>query len=70
MAVAGLSQGLMTGLWFGSLSVIGYVAAGGALWYWIVRPSEEPDLSDRFGPEFDRYRSEVSCWVPRSTPFR
>ena len=69
MAVAGLSQGLATGLWFGSPSVFAYVVAGAVLWNVVIRPAEEADLRARFGDDFDRYCAAVSCWVPRLHPY-
>lgn len=69
MAVAGLSQGAATGLWFGSPLVFVYVLAGGLLWNVAIRPSEEADLEARFGEQFREYCAEVKCWIPRLRPF-
>ncbi len=30
---------------------------------------EEPDLSRRFGQDYDRYRANVRRWVPRLRPW-
>lgn len=70
MVVAGLGQGFAVGLWCGSPAVLAYVATGGLVWNFLVRPAEERDLLDTFGSEFSRYRDEVGCWVPRRRPFR
>lgn len=70
MAVAGLLQGLMTALWFGSPLVVGYVVIGGVLWNRFIRPPEEDDLLRNFGLEFEAYRRAVRCWIPRLTPYR
>lgn len=69
MAIAGLGQGAMIGLGLGSWGILGYVAAGGLLWNYLVRPIEEDDLSAQFGAEFAHYRAEVPCWIPRTTPY-
>lgn len=65
MAVAGVCQCLGVGLVTQSWLVIAYALVGAVVWNVAVRPSEEADLSRRFGPAFDRYRDEVRCWVPR-----
>jgi len=31
---------------------------------------EEPNLEERFGEEYSRYKKHVSRWLPRSTPFQ
>lgn len=70
MAIAGLAQGAATGLWFGSPLVFAYVAAGGVLWNFAIRPPEEADLRERFGDSFEKYSAEIRCWIPRMRPFR
>ncbi len=65
MAVAGLAQGVAVGLYLGSPAVVLYALAGGPLWNTCVRPWEEADLARRFGAPYDRYRSQVRCWLPR-----
>jgi len=70
MAVAGLGQGLMVGLGMGSAAVLLYVLAGTLLWQWLIRPREEADLLQRFGPAYARYQRAVRCWVPRLRPYR
>lgn len=65
MAVAGIAQGVGVGLLLGSWLVVAYAMIGSLVWNYAVRPLEEADLENRFGPEFRRYRSSVSCWLPR-----
>ncbi len=65
MAVAGIAQGVGVGLILGSWLVVAYAMIGSLVWNYAVRPLEEADLENRFGAEFRRYRSSVSCWVPR-----
>lgn len=65
MVVAGLGQGLAVGVGMGSWLVIAYVAVGGVIWQWLVRPAEERDLAARFGRPYDDYRAAVPCWWPR-----
>lgn len=69
MAIAGLGQAACVGLGTGSLGVLAYVALGGAIWNWIVRPLEEADLARTFGESFVRYRAAVRCWIPRASPY-
>lgn len=66
MAIAGIGQGLAVGLLYGSIPICAYALLGALVWHWVVRPYEEKNLSERFGPEYDEYRQRVSCWVPRS----
>lgn len=65
MAVAGIAQGVAIGLIASSWLVVAYALIGSLVWNWVVRPLEEADLLERFGEEFERYRSRVPCWVPR-----
>lgn len=62
MAVAGIGQGIAVGLWLGSAWVVLYAFAGALLWHIIVRPSEERDLSQRFGADYVTYKANVKCW--------
>ncbi len=68
MAVSGLTQGLAVGIGLGSPATIAYVVLGGLVWNTLVRPLEEFDLQQRFAGEFERYRAQVRCWVPRLRP--
>jgi protein-S-isoprenylcysteine O-methyltransferase Ste14 len=65
MAVAGMAQGAAVALWYGSVSVLAYVIAGGVLWHVVVRPVEEQDLIQTFGGPYTRYRTRVPLWWPR-----
>jgi protein-S-isoprenylcysteine O-methyltransferase Ste14 len=69
MAIAGIGQGLAIGLWFGSVLILCYAAAGALLWHLFVRPAEERDLSLRFGSAYSVYRESVPLWRPRWRPF-
>lgn len=62
MAIAGLTQGAAVGLMLGSFAVLAYVAAGAVAWNWFVRPLEERDLRERFGPQYSAYCRCVPCW--------
>lgn len=64
MAVAGAAQTMGAGLYLGSWLVVLSAVAGGFLWNSFIRPAEEADLGQRFGPDYDRYRQRVRCWVP------
>lgn len=70
MVVAGLGQGAAVALWFGSLTLLAYVAAGGLLWQLLVRPAEEADLAAAFPEEFPEYARSVRCWLPRLRGYR
>lgn len=64
MAVAGIGQGVAVGLLFGSYLVVAYAIAGAFLWHYLVRPTEEKDLLDRFGQAYIAYKSKTNCWLP------
>ncbi|WP_370646200.1 isoprenylcysteine carboxylmethyltransferase family protein [Brachybacterium sp. ACRRE] len=68
MAVAGIAQGLAVGIIGTSWLVLAYSLAGAVLWHLFVRPPEEDDLAGRFGAEYETYRKQVRCWVPRLPP--
>ena len=70
MAVSGVGQGLMVALFLGSPLVAIYALMGSAIWQFIFRPLEEDDLAARFDEEYESYRREVKCWVPRLTPYQ
>lgn len=69
MALAGLGQGLAIAVGSGSWLLLAYVAAGGLLWNFGLRPSEERDLLHRFGAPYAEYRRRVRCWVPSLRPY-
>ena len=70
MAMAGITQGVAVGLWMGSPFVVAYALVGSLIWNTFARPWEEADLSKRFGEPYERYRQDVRCWIPRTTPYR
>ncbi len=69
MAISGIGQGLAVGLFLGSPLVLLYALMGGAIWQIIFRPLEEDDLRERFGADYENYRANVRCWIPRLTKF-
>lgn len=69
MAIAGLAQGVAVGLYLGSPAVVLYALAGVGLWNYGVRPWEEKDLEQRFGPAYDHYRKSVRCWILHRYPY-
>lgn len=64
MAVAGAVQTAAIGLIVGSWIVVVLAGAGAVVWNIVIRPAEEADLASRFGDDYDRYCSEVRCWLP------
>lgn len=64
MAVAGAGQTVGAGLYVGSWTVGLSALIGGLLWNFFIRPSEEADLTARFGRDYNDYRRRVRCWVP------
>ncbi len=69
MAISGIGQGLAVGLFLGSPLVLLYALMGGAIWQVIFRPLEEDDLLERFGADYENYRANVRCWIPRRKKF-
>lgn len=65
MAVAGIGQAVCVGIILGSFMVILYALSGAILWHILVRPIEENDLAQRFGEQYQEYRSRIKCWIPR-----
>ncbi len=65
MAIAGIGQIISAGLVLGSWGVILYGLQAALVWHFLVRPSEERDLQNRFGEDFVRYKKRVGLWVPR-----
>ena len=70
MAVSGIGQGLAVGLFLGSPLVMLYALFGGMIWQLIYRPLEEDDLLESFGADFENYRKNVRCWIPRVNSYR
>ena len=70
MALGGIGQGIGVGLFLGSWFVLVYALLGAVFWHVAVRPSEERDLRERFGHQYESYRAGVRLWLPRSTPFK
>jgi len=69
MAISGITQALAVGFFLGSPLVLIYVLMGGMIWQMIFRPLEEENLSERFGDNYEIYRKNVRCWIPRRTRF-
>lgn len=68
MAMTSIAQGAAMGMILSSWMVVAYAVAGALVWNFAVRPHEEADLAARFGADFERYRRDVRCWVPRLRP--
>jgi len=64
MAIAGIGQGLAVSFVFQSVAILIYAILGALVWHLVVRPSEERDMSQRFGEPYEIYRRQVSCWKP------
>lgn len=64
MAVAGAAQTIGVGLIARSWLVVVIALAGALTWDALIRPQEEKDMADRFGPDFERYRAVTQCWLP------
>jgi len=69
MAVLGILQGVMVGVFLGSFLVIGYALAGIVAWHLLARPYEEADLEARFGEPYRRYKQAVPLWIPCLRPY-
>jgi protein-S-isoprenylcysteine O-methyltransferase Ste14 len=70
MAVSGIGQALVVGLYLGSPFVSLYAIMGGCIWQFIFRKLEEDYLFGKFGEEYEKYREHVKCWIPRLTAFK
>jgi protein-S-isoprenylcysteine O-methyltransferase Ste14 len=68
MAIGGVAQSVAVACFFGSPITFVYSIAAMGLWNWMIRPSEERFLHELFGDAFERYRSDVRCWIPRRSP--
>lgn len=69
MAISGIGQGLTVALFLGSPLVFIYALLGGTIWQLIFCQLEEEDLHQKFGADYDTYRKNVRCWIPRRIPF-
>ncbi|MBS1795941.1 MAG: isoprenylcysteine carboxylmethyltransferase family protein [Acidobacteria bacterium] len=69
MAISGIGQGIVVGIWLGSPLVVLYALLGAAVWQLVFRPLEEADLLANFGADYENYRKKVRCWIPRPTPY-
>jgi len=38
---------------------------GALLWQVVIKPIEEKDMAHRFGAAYQKYKNDVSCWIPR-----
>ncbi|MCY2982034.1 MAG: hypothetical protein NTY15_00160 [Planctomycetota bacterium] len=47
-----------------TVPILIYSVLGALVWHLVVRPSEERDMSQRFGEPHEVYRRQVSCWMP------
>jgi protein-S-isoprenylcysteine O-methyltransferase Ste14 len=57
------------GLYFQSMSILGYLVALFLFTnLWLI-PGEERRLEGQFGEEYKRYKGEVGRWLPRLTPY-
>lgn len=70
MALGGIGQGLGVGLVLGSWSVLLYALLGAIIWHVAIRPSEEDDLTTRFGDDYAAYRAHVGLWWPRFSSYQ
>ena len=57
-------------LLFGQLSLTVYALIVAVIMFAFVRFYEEPDLTERFGAEYEEYRRAVPGWWPRRRPWK
>lgn len=57
-------------LLFPAYGLLVYVTMATVAMIAFVRLYEEPALAERYGEEYDAYRSAVPGWLPRLTPWR
>lgn len=57
-------------LWLLQPMLLGYLAIAAAAMFAFVRLYEEPNLSRRFGAEYQEYRRAVPGWWPRLRPWQ
>ncbi len=65
MAVCGVGQTVGVALLLGRPLYYLVPPAGALLWQFVIRPSEERFLAQRFGAEYAGYRRTVPLWIPR-----
>ena len=70
MAISGIGQGIAVALFLGSPLVFVYAVTGALLWQFIYRPLEEEDLREKFGENYESYRRNVRCWIPRRRAYQ
>jgi protein-S-isoprenylcysteine O-methyltransferase Ste14 len=70
MAITGIGQGLSVALFLGSPLVALYSLLGAFIWQFMIRPLEEADLLARFGTDYETYRGNVRCWIPKWQPIK
>lgn len=70
MYVAVVSAIAGQALLLGQLSLLIYAAVVFGIMAGFVYLYEEPDLSERFGAEYDEYRKAVPAWWPRLRPWK
>lgn len=70
MYVAVVSAIAGEALLLGQLSLLIYGAVVFGIMAGFVYFYEEPDLSERFGAEYDEYRKAVPAWWPRLRPWK
>ena len=66
LLIAILGQALL----FGSLGLVLYAVVVWIITASFVRWYEEPNLSHRYGAEYEEYRHNVPAWLPRWRPWR
>lgn len=57
-------------LLFGQLKLFAYAGIVAAVMVAFVHFYEEPDLTERFGADYETYRRAVPGWWPRLTPWK
>jgi protein-S-isoprenylcysteine O-methyltransferase Ste14 len=68
LAVASIIVG--QGLVLGQAKLLLYASVFAAAVTAFVRGYEEPTLANRFGAQYEAYRSAVPRWRPRLTPWK
>lgn len=69
MAISAPGQAVSLSFWFDSTLVALYGVGAAVVWHVMIRPPEELDLEERFGPSYIRYRTEVRVWLPRRSGY-